>query len=374
MACGSSKPFYEKSQRAEPIAADCKPNNIAYEIFLIGDCGKPNLETQEPNLKLLENSLQKSGEKSAVVFLGDNIYDFGLPDKSDKAARQKAEKRINESLNILKNYQGSPFFVPGNHDWNRSQVGGLKAVQREEKYIESYLEKDNNIFVPDNACPGPQEIHLTDDIVLVALDSEWYLNGHYEVDKATSTCKVIDKDLQYIQEVQATIERNKDKKILMVAHHPILSTGTHGGHHPVKSHLFPLTDLNKKAWIPLPVLGSVYVGLRKFVGHPQDMPHKIYRDYIKKMLEVLKTHDNLIYANGHEHILQYFKKDNNHFITSGAGSKKSYARRGKAANFTYSQKGFAKLIYLKDGKVFLEFWTPDGDGAEGTVVYRQLVF
>ncbi len=374
LSCGTTQPFYTVEQSENPILeAPYQETDIAYEVFLIGDCGKPNLKTQEPTLRLLENQLKESGEKSAVVFLGDNIYDFGLPAQTDVEARQEAEDRINESLNILKTYQGSPFFVPGNHDWNRSQEGGLKAVQREEAYIENYLDR-GNVFIPDDACPGPQEIPLTDDLILVALDSEWYLNGHHEVDKATSPCEVIEKEPEYIQALKETLERNKNKKVLMVAHHPLLSTGTHGGYHPFKSHFFPLTDLNKKAWVPLPILGSVYVGWRKFLGHPQDMPHKIYQDYIEQMLATFEPYDNLIYANGHEHILQYFQKDGNHFITSGAGTKKSYARRGKDAQFTYGHKGFAKLIYGKDGKGFLEFWTAKDGGEEGILIYRQKIF
>jgi len=43
-----------------------------------------------------------------------------------------------------------------------------------------------------------------------------------------------------------TAYRNKDKKILFAAHHPLRSYGPHGGYYTWKQHIFPFTDLPEK--------------------------------------------------------------------------------------------------------------------------------
>ena len=53
--------------------------SLAYQVFLIGDAGKPNLDGPTPTLELLKNLSRKAGKESAIVHLGDNLYCCGLP-------------------------------------------------------------------------------------------------------------------------------------------------------------------------------------------------------------------------------------------------------------------------------------------------------
>ncbi len=77
-ACAVHQPYYRQDvinwqQNTPPTA-----NQLKYSIFLIGDVGAPARNPLEPSLNLLRKQLLASGEKSSVIFLGDNIYSFGL--------------------------------------------------------------------------------------------------------------------------------------------------------------------------------------------------------------------------------------------------------------------------------------------------------
>ena len=50
-----------------------------YSVYLIGDSGKPSTDKADEVFTNLEKRLKSEGKKSAVLFLGDNIYNNGLP-------------------------------------------------------------------------------------------------------------------------------------------------------------------------------------------------------------------------------------------------------------------------------------------------------
>jgi hypothetical protein len=158
-------------------------SRIRYSVFLIGDVGNPiPIEKGgEPSLNFMRQQMLQAGNKSAVVFLGDNIYNQGMPPEG-AYDRKIAEGRLNEQLNILKGYQGEKYMTPGNHDWIQGYKGGLAQVNREQAYAEHYLAQDSTQFsytgdflVPRDGCPGPYEIRLRDDLVMIALNSQWFI-------------------------------------------------------------------------------------------------------------------------------------------------------------------------------------------------------
>ncbi len=71
--------------------------------------------------------------------------------EADDFDRKEKERRIIEQMNIVKNFKGQKVFIPGNHDWNESHRGGLAAVNRQEEFVENYLDS-NDVFLPSNGC------------------------------------------------------------------------------------------------------------------------------------------------------------------------------------------------------------------------------
>src|SRR5688500_8833904 len=108
-ACTSLKPFYDKSQKNWETAHSPDTLELKYSVFLIGDAGAPEKDKQEPALKLLQSQLfpkdtlvaagsnsdtvfvNSSHPEDFVIFLGDNIYERGLPppEASDRAEKER---------------------------------------------------------------------------------------------------------------------------------------------------------------------------------------------------------------------------------------------------------------------------------------------
>lgn len=370
-ACGTTGLYIDQNSR--DWKNNPPPNNeeTIYSVYLIGDAGSPNLEN-DPTLKLFTAFLNKAEEQSAAIFLGDNIYNFGLPD-STHPRRTFYEQRINAQLNTVADFKGRVVFVPGNHDWNNGLEGGLEAVKRQEAYIEQYLDRGNT-FLPDDGFPGPFEIELMDDdehpslrhdIRLVALDTHWWLHDHEKAYGDNGDFYVNDAG-DVINEMQDIIRDRKNDYLIVAAHHPLYSNESHGGYFPLSTHFAP------------PIFGSLYVLYRKIFGYKQDIPHHRYSAMADALKGTFSEKEEVIFVSGHAHTLQYHKKTkskryNTHYLVSGSGSKTDYVAKGKGADFAYGGNGFMILNFLTDGSVWMEAWTPNDDGSEGELIYRTQV-
>ena len=349
------KVYYSKKASHWKDSVQPDSSLLDYSIYLIGDAGDPELDKEEPTFRILRAQIEKDSN-SSIVFLGDNIYDYGLP--SEKANdRQRSEKKLDAQLEILKNYKGKIFFISGNHDWEKSKAGGLGAVRRQEDYLEQKLNRGNT-FVPGDGCPGPYRAIVHKDIIIIALDSQWWLHDHSKPYGNGSSCSAEDEP-EVLTQLQDFINSNKNKNIVVVAHHPLYSNGNHGGYYSFMDYLFPLRLVKKYLYIPLPFLGALYPLHRKFGGTAQDIAHYKYQRYKKAILTAANDHKFLIYAAGHDHNLQYHEADSLYHIVSGAGSKLNPVRKGNGATFVKHSKGFSKLKYFKNTEVWVEYWTPD---------------
>lgn len=364
-ACGSVKPYmgegYKEWQLVEPPA-----DGPAYTFYLIGDAGKPDLEVQEPTLKLLNTHLRDANDQSMVIFLGDNIYEEGMPALNHKH-RSKSEARLYESVKAVEGFPGAVLFIPGNHDWYAANDSLIDGPQYEREYLYEKLGSEN-VFLPKDGKPGPAVLNVSDDVVLVVLDSYRWVRDLPNPKEKKKNPNLPEPDFQ--KELKEIMESTVAKRVVMVAHHPLYTNGGHGGYSSFAEHLFPLRVINKKLWIPIPLLGSVLPLGRKLGGVIEDTPHKRYKQYRNVVLEATEKNKDLVYAAGHEHSLQLFQKHSKHFIVSGAGSKSSWVRKGKGAAFNHISKGFSRLDVYENGEMWVTYFEPTGDGTEGTIVFR----
>ncbi|MDZ4702192.1 MAG: BamA/TamA family outer membrane protein [Rhodothermales bacterium] len=364
-SCSASRPFVASTYEGWETLLPPPDTQLAYRVFLIGDAGSPAREGYKDPLPLLLSRMEAAGEHSAVVFLGDTIYCCGLPDSSDPG-RATAEARLRRQLDAVRAHPGRVVFIPGNHDWNNSAPGGLATLRRQEAYVEAYLDR-GNVFLPDDGFPGPAVVELTPEITLVALDTEWWLTeegrptgdaGDYDVEEEGDV----------LLQLSETVAEHNDRHVLVVGHHPLYSNGSHAGRFPLKTHLFPLTALWKNAYLPLPLVGSLYPLFIRVFGSRQDLAHPAYRALRTGLERSFGEHESVIYASGHEHSLQYFKGMLHDFIVSGGGARPEFVARGGQAGFAHSNTGFVTLHYYSDGSVWMEFLEPDAP--DDSVVFR----
>ena len=316
-----------------------------HTFYLIGDAGKSPMGKMNTTLEAFKKRLDVASKNSTVIFLGDNIYPAGLPNKTDIEGYSEAKNHLDAQLETLKNYKGKKVFIPGNHDW---YSGGLKGLKREEKYIEKALD-DKNIFLPENGCPI-EEIKIGDDIIVLAIDTEWYLVNWDKHPTINDNCEIKDRT-RFFAEIEDAIKDNRDKTTILALHHPMFTYGSHGGHYSVKQHLSPKN-------IPLPVLGTFFNVLRRTTGASiEDQQNKRYNALRKRLITLAQYSEKVIFVSGHEHTLQYIVKENIPQIVSGSGAKQGASRMLNGSQFSTGQNGYAELKVFKDGSSQVHFYT-----------------
>src|ERR1700733_10106805 len=151
--------------------------NENFKVFLVGDAGEDKITGE--TLKNLHAQLI-GNPNSAVIFLGDNAYKsilwgiipFGFKGFDGTALSQK---KVRSQLDILTQYKGYVYFVPGNHDWwnIKSIERGKRKLKLEEDFIEQDLNKNSTIanpahnFLPTDGSPGPDFAELDNHSIRV---------------------------------------------------------------------------------------------------------------------------------------------------------------------------------------------------------------
>lgn len=340
-------------------------DSVKYRVIFIGDAGEMNPAQQES----LKNAAKHViAGKTTVMYLGDNIYPkgMGLPGSKEEEATKQILK---SQFQPMRKMGAAVYFIPGNHDWDKMGPDGLAKVIRQGEYL---AEQNDPLLkmVPRNGCPDPVAIKLTDQLTIIAFDSEWWLFP-YQKQNPEAECDCKTKD-DIIARMQDLLEANRGKIILFADHHPLQSYGAHGGYFPLKSHIFPLTALNKDLYIPLPVIGSLYPLLRSAFLSPEDMNHPFYQDMIKRVNGVFGSYPNLTYVSGHEHGLQLIKSPElNLQIVSGGGAKHTASKKGKNSVFQESVQGYVTADLLLNNDMRYDYYVYTEGGVKKVYSYTK---
>src|SRR6478735_3215169 len=244
------------------VSLTAQINSDDFHLYLIGDAGKVN-EVNAAYKKFLQQQLNNDTVPSAIVFLGDNIYPKGMPEEGSRA-RKKTEEIMLAQIALANNFNGKIFFVPGNHDWKGGRKDGLQFILNQQAWVDS-LHNDRIQVLPNNGCPGPIEIPLSDKLVLIVIDTQWWLHPWEKPEGETSTCEC-KTPAEVVVQLDDMLRRNKNKRIVVAGHHPVITYGEHGGVYSFKDHIFPFTGLKENLYIPLPIIGSIYPLYRQIFG------------------------------------------------------------------------------------------------------------
>ncbi|MFK7813094.1 MAG: metallophosphoesterase [Maribacter sp.] len=359
--CATQKTKYAEGFSNKEITTS---KEISHTVYLIGDAGLS--EENKPNaaLKLFKSKLDKAEENSTAIFLGDNIYPAGLPDKKDfPTEHRQAKSYLDAQIGTLEDFEGRPLFIPGNHDWYSE---GLKGLDRQEKYVKKKL-KQKNPFLPENGCPITT-VKVSDKLAIIVIDTEWYLTNWDKHPNMNDNCEIKSR-IKFWEEVEGAIKKNRDKTTLIVLHHPMFTYGPHGGQFSMKQQLF---QGNSK--IPLPVLGSFINVLRKTSGaSPEDVQNKRYIEFKNRMVTLAQYSEKVIFASGHEHTLQYIKENNTPQIVSGAGAKNGVVRVLNGSQFATGEMGYATLEIYTDGSSNVRYFGVENIDKEAPLFSTQVL-
>ncbi|WP_282125479.1 BamA/TamA family outer membrane protein [Marinifilum flexuosum] len=308
-------------------------NLLKHSIFFIGDLGEANIV--DANLNMLREQLNQANEKATLVLLGNSI--------SKEYAKQEVEdinsgdQNLIKLLDLAKSFKGESIFIPGEKEWNLGHKGGWEAIMNLETYIEDYIGK-GDVFLPTGGCPGPVEIEIGNDVVLLVIDSQWWL---HVADKPEAECG-FESSSDFLIQLSDALKRNKDKKIVLAAHHPIYSGGKHAGN--------------------FPFVGPVEL-YRKIFGTPQDFAYPFYKQMRYMGRKFSRAYENLITVSAHDNSLQFTEKDNSFFVVSGSGSKAEYVS-DKKMDVALREIGFTRLNFYSNDEVWFEMWSIGKNGID----------
>ncbi|WP_209319645.1 BamA/TamA family outer membrane protein [Ancylomarina longa] len=309
------------------------PNDTLLEqsIFFIGDLGEADIV--DANINFMKFQLNQVAEKGTLVILGNSIAKkITLEDKEET---EQCDPQLQKLLDLGKSFKGELIIIPGDREWSEGEKHGWEALMNLETYVEDYLGR-GDVFLPSGGCPGPVEINLTNDIVLLIVDSQWWLHLG---DKPESECG-LESSADFLILLSDALKRNQNKKIVIATHHPIYSAGKHGGNFP----------------FPGPV--ELY---RKFFGSSQDFAYPHYKQMRYMAKKLGEKQENIITVSAHDNSLQFAQKDSSFFVVSGSGSKADYVS-DKKMDIAIREIGFARLNFYTNDEVWLEFWSMGENG------------
>lgn len=289
----------------------------AQTIYLIGDAGKINKKSASV-FKALQKGLKEDNNVS-ILILGDNIYSEGL-------VSNEGQEILDRQLSGLKNIEGLKLFLPGNHDWHNSKKEGLLTLKNQEAYIESYGDS-SYLFSPNAGEPGPEWFSLSNDILLVSIDTQWWIHK-FEKDLCCTTCS----ESHFLEAMDSLFLANQNKQIIVAGHHPLYSLGHHGGHFSFKDHMEPF-----------PLVGSSIILSKWLFPSRQEINNRKFKSLKRGLETIFEKNPETIYVSGHDHSLQYLKRKHSHYLISGSSSKSTYVKEGKGVDYTYEGFGFMKL-------------------------------
>lgn len=321
-------------------------------LLLIGDAGAPR--PGEPVLAAVRAAARERPGSTRVVFLGDNVYQAGIPPIT---ARDAAEKRARLDAQIDVVGEASGHFVPGNHDWGadykdprRVWQTGVPTLAREEAYLRERRQGGARVaLVPPAGCAGPAAPLDGSRFRVLALDTQWWIAAAAAPpvalpvpgsDPACAPRTLGEATAALRGALGASGSAPRDgagaRHVVVVGHHPLASNGDHGVH---------ATSM-------------------------QDVGHPTYRTFRDSLLAAMRAAPPLVYAAGHDHQLQLFEGPGARWsVVSGSGSasKVEGFAAAQPTVFGRAAPGYVRLDAWGGGRVALRAVTVGRSASDTTV-------
>lgn len=302
--------------QSDPAALPPAPKAaLSYTLWLLGNTGEPGWDSSG-KIQWLKPQLAKADTNSAVIFLGNSFYPAVLP-KADHPDRNAGETRLKIQLDPLKNYSGKILLVPGDYGKKNKEA---KGYRRQERFIATYL-GDEELVQPDDRCPGPVELHLSKDLLLLLIDTKFMMPENVRPEEG-SGCEIT-KPSQVLARIDDILRTYPEKQVVVAAH--------------ISPHL-------------------------NSVEH---------RFLIRTFGQYLRLHPGLIFVKSNGSSLNHSFADSVHYISAGTVANKIKRPTKKPFLFSIDTPGFIRLNLYRNGEAWLEIYTKGAEG--GKVAYRSLL-
>ena len=308
---------------------DAQTLNIDHRVYLLG-----NTADLAHDSKFYEqfSQLLPVSEPFTVLLNGDLVDTHGLPAPEDLSKSRKL-------LEVVSHFDmGRVVIIPGDRDWSNSGRGGLKSVKALEKAVDT-MDINNVTWVISKGCPGPESMDLSENLVLVAVNTQWWNHPYDKPLPADADCKIVTKT-DFENELREELEDANGKNLLVAGHFPLISVGEYGGKTSPKAH-----------WTP-PLFGSFRAAYRQNIGTPLDITNQRFDPIRHDIENLIADKSSTIYASGHDYNLQVLEEYGSFFVNSGAAATARFTGKDKTkVRFARPSVGLIELIYYADGRV-----------------------
>lgn len=333
-------------------------SGIQATLYLLGDAGLDSpgrtAVLAHAQADLAEHANRNPEVPALMVFLGDNIYDVGarVDFRDEDLAILAAQVRAVAAAPAVRG-----IFLPGNHDWGKGapHPEGRTAIQVQQRWIQEIEGAKNVGFLPDDECPGPVRVSVSDDVHVLFIDTEWLLRQPGGCGGPDSFYSRLTEELRGL----------RGDRVVLVAHHPLVTGGPHGG--------------NVGLFENVPFI--YYLAIKSGLS-VQDLASGRYSAMIRRIRRAIQASGTrpLAMATGHDHSLQVirlFASDLPVYqLVSGSASKSSRVAALDGTRFATARHGYLRVDFSSGQARLVAFaWVGEspGDRSELRPVFSCLL-
>src|SRR5690606_33078117 len=264
------------------------------------------------------NKMSQKDEKATFVGLG-NITSSGFP--SDDKKRDEVKNTLRETLlEPMENFNGRVIYIPGKNEWNKN---GHENIDDMESFIQDSSKAE---FWPNDGCVREIEDLDTENVELLMIDSQWFLEDWDNHIYINNKCEIKSRE-DFYTKFKDDVKDEQNKVIIVAVHHSVLSN--------TKRNFF-----------------------EKIGGFKKESFYSKQREELKGILETLASlFPDVMFVSSSDQNLQYVYDDGVPQIISGTGGKKTRkAKTDKENQFASNDHGFARLIVYDDNSSLVEFY------------------
>jgi hypothetical protein len=322
-----------------PGVAEPSPDAVESVLFFVGDPGKTRARSH-PVLRAMRRDVERwagaLGRDTAVVVavMGDIVYPDGLHAPGDPAYHQDS-LHVASQVGIVEGpaarASAVQVFVAGNHDWGREEDWeGTVRLGNLDTLLEAYRREGIPVSLePGAGTGGPTVLDVGRRVRLVFLDTAWWLLDAEATERAA-----------FIRRLEEAFRTAGDREVILTAHHPYQSAGSHGG------------------FVPLWRTFGVRYALARSGAILQDLNSRPYRRLLDAIRGIgLRHGPALLFAGGHDHSLQVIRDPRDgsprFSVVAGSASKLTDVGHVDGMLFRRSWPGYVRVFVLRDGGVIL---------------------
>ncbi len=355
-SCATYKDQMGKHYLAKVHEPTLTKESLSHRFYFLSNLAQIKDSSQVNALDVFHKHIQSAPKNSTLVFLGNSLQKAKQAEMIDSYQ----DTSIIKSVEIVKDFKGQSVYLKAENEWSL----GYKAIEEWGDFLQDQTQ-EKKILLPRDNC-GFEQLKINEQTVLLVVDSQWYLQDWDNIENLNEDCAIKTRD-DFFDELRSEINKNQNKVVLLAMHHPIFSTGNHGGYFSLRNHIFPFNS----SW-PLPVIGSLINYTRAMSGIiDQDIQSEKYNELSKRISTLVKMYPNVVVVSGHEKNLEFIQKEQMMQINVGGFSSSSPGRIIGTKDFTSSKMGFAQVDITKEKQVWLSFYSLEDKREE--LLYRHLI-